>query len=96
MGFTMSLRVADMVGGVCVLVAVGVGGLGGSWDSCVRGAGLGAIIEGMGAARMVLEVEVLGWLLDWVEGVAVRGTAMAGGGEVLVVLVMVRVVREPE
>ena len=94
MGFTMSLRVADMVGGVCVLVVVE--GLGGGWACCVRGAGLGAIIEGMGAALMVLEVEVLGWVLDSVEGSAVWGTATAGEGVVVVVLVMVRVVREPE
>ena len=94
MGFMMILRVADIVGGVRVLVTVG--GLGGSWAGCVRGAGLGGISEGMGAALMVLEVEVLGWVLDWVVGAAVRGTAMVGGGVVLVVLVTVRVVREPE
>ena len=42
----MSLRVADMVGGVRVLVAVEW--LVGSWAGCVRGAGLGGISEGMG------------------------------------------------
>ena len=46
MGFTISLRVADMVDGVRVLVA----------------------FEGMGAALMELELEVLGWVLDWVKG----------------------------
>ena len=52
--------------------------------------------EGMGAARIGLEVAVLVWVLDWVEGAAVGGTAVAGGEMVLVVLVSVRVVRESE
>ena len=90
----MSLRVADMVGGVGVLVAVDW--LGGSWAGCVRGAGLGGISEGMGAALMVLEAEGLGWVLDSVEGAGVGRTALAGGEMVSVVLVMVRLVREPE
>ena len=52
---------ADMVGGVRVLVAVEW--FGGSWAGCVGGAGLGGISEGIGAALMVLEVEVFSWLL---------------------------------
>ena len=60
------------------------------WD------GLDAVSEGMGAALIGLEVEVLGWVLVWVEGDVVGGRAVAGGEVVLVVLVTVRVVREPE
>ena len=90
----MSLRVAEMVGGVRVFVAVEW--VDGSWAGCVRGAGLGGMSEGMGAALMVLEVEVLGWVLDWVEGAGGGERAVAGGEVVLVVLVTVRVVREPE
>ena len=56
MGLTMSMRVADMVGGARVLVVVE--GVGGSWAGCWDG--LGAISERMGTAQMVLEVEVLG------------------------------------
>ena len=50
----------------------------------------------MGAALIGLEVEVLGWVLALVEGDVVGGRAVAGGEVVLVVLVTVRVVREPE
>ena len=60
------------------------------WD------GLGAVSEGMGAALIGLEVEVLGWVLALVEGDVVGGRAVAGGEVVLVVLVTVRVVSEPE
>ena len=41
--------------------------------------GLGAVIEGMGAALMGSEVEVLGCVLDWVVGDVVGGRAPAGG-----------------
>ena len=65
----MSLRVAEMVGGVRVFVAVEW--VDGSWAGCVRGAGLGAISEGMGVALMVVEVEVPGWVLSPVYTVTV-------------------------
>ena len=39
---------------------------------------------------------MLGWVLDWVEGAAVGGTAVAGGEVMLVVLVTVEMVRVPE
>ena len=57
-GFTMSLHVADMVGGVRMLVVDG--GMDGSWAGYVRWDGFGAVCEGMGTALMVSEVEVLG------------------------------------
>ena len=44
----------------------------------------------MGAALIGFEVEVFGWVLDWVEDAAVGGIAVAGGEGVLVVLVLVR------
>ena len=52
MSFNMSLRDADMVG--VVLVLVSGGGLDGSWTGCVRWDGLCIISEGMEAALMVL------------------------------------------
>ena len=55
----------------------------------------GVLFESSSGLPMVLEVAVLGWVLDWVEG-AGGGTVVAGGEVVLVVLVTVRVVREPE
>ena len=94
MGLPMSLRVADMVGGVRVLVVVE--GLGGSWAGYVRGAGLGPVIEAMGAALMVLEVEVFRLGVRLVEGAGVEGSAVVGEEMVLVFLVTVKVVREPE
>ena len=60
------------------------------WD------GLFAVSDGMGAAQIGLEVEVLVCVLDWVEGDMVGGRAVAGGEVVLVVLVTVKAVWEPE
>ena len=90
----MSLLVADMIGGVHVLVVLVR--LGGRWAGCLRWDGLGAVGEGIGAALIWFNVEVLGWVLDWMEGAAVGVTAVASVEVVLVVLVTVRVVREPE
>ena len=56
MGFTISLRVANLVGGVRVLVVGEV--IGGSWADCMCWDGLGAVSTRMGAALIVLEVEV--------------------------------------
>ena len=67
MGFTISLRVVDMVGVVRVVVVCGR--LDGSWAVCVRWDGLGAVSEGSGGYTD--RVEVFGWVLDWVECVAV-------------------------
>ena len=43
---------------------------------------MGAIGDGMGAVLMVLEVKVLGWVLDWMENAAVwgRGCGTWGSG----------------
>ena len=62
----------------------------------MRWVDLGAVGEGIGAALIWFNVEVLGWVLDWMEGAAVGVTAVASVEVVLVVLVTVRVVREPE
>ena len=43
---------------------VAVEGLGGNGAGCVREGGLGAISELMVVGMMMLEVEVLGWVLD--------------------------------
>ena len=52
---------------------VAVEGLGGTWPGCVCEENLGAIGEGMEAALMVLEVEVLGWVLHLVGVRRLRG-----------------------